>query len=215
MRTLGSRVRMSTMTNTYTIQGDAANIAVWDYKAKRNRICTVDAADLALVSSAASMWTAIPARRSKRKWYCVAKVWDAASKRCRSVFIHRLIMGLTDPAIEVDHRDNDGLNNRWSNLRPCTHQENHRFRNPKKKDWAALDNARTLVAARRDERKIAAAVATEYGLTRQGMFKIRTEQTLKSPAVNAYFQAIRAAGIKSYLRCIGNHPDPNRERMPS
>lgn len=39
--------------------------------------------------------------------------------------VHRLVMGVTDPKIEVDHIDNDGLNCRKSNLRLCTHLQNH------------------------------------------------------------------------------------------
>lgn len=195
MRSLVSRARMSTMTNMYAIHGDRADIMVWDYKTKRNRVCVVDAADIPLIAGAASMWTAIPARKSKHKWYCVAKVWDAARKRCRAVLIHRLIMGLTDPAIEVDHQDNDGLNNRRLNLRPCTHQENHRFRNPAK-DWAEMDAQRIIANEYRTERKIAAHVATEYGLTRQGLWRIRNSQVRGSTAAFAYYDAITAAGIR-------------------
>jgi hypothetical protein len=40
--------------------------------------------------------------------------------------MHRLILGLTDPKILVDHINSDGLDNRRSNLRTCTSQENLR-----------------------------------------------------------------------------------------
>lgn len=38
--------------------------------------------------------------------------------------MHRLILGITDPKIQVDHKDGNGLNNQRSNLRIATHAEN-------------------------------------------------------------------------------------------
>jgi len=40
--------------------------------------------------------------------------------------MHRLILGMTDPAIEIDHKDRDGLNNQRQNLRQATTQQNQR-----------------------------------------------------------------------------------------
>lgn len=42
------------------------------------------------------------------------------------VYMHRLILGLTDRKVVGDHRDGNGLNNRRSNLRSCTQAENMR-----------------------------------------------------------------------------------------
>ena len=38
--------------------------------------------------------------------------------------MHRFILGVTDPAIGVDHRDRDGLNNQRDNLRIATASQN-------------------------------------------------------------------------------------------
>lgn len=40
-------------------------------------------------------------------------------------FMHRVILGLTDPNIFVDHQDRNGLNNQRSNLRTCTAKQNN------------------------------------------------------------------------------------------
>lgn len=57
----------------------------------------------------------------------------AAGRRQNKVYLmHRLIMGITNPEIDVDHRDNDGLNNRRENLRICTNQQNSYNRPPNK-----------------------------------------------------------------------------------
>ena len=42
----------------------------------------------------------------------------------RLVLMHRLILGLSDPEIKGEHRDNNGLNNQRSNLRTATQAQN-------------------------------------------------------------------------------------------
>jgi hypothetical protein len=46
----------------------------------------------------------------------------------KTIKMHREIMGVTDPFIFIDHRDNNGLNNQDENLRECTNAENQRKR---------------------------------------------------------------------------------------
>src|ERR1700690_2754774 len=51
----------------------------------------------------------------------IAAIWGQRHVRMngkgRTVKLHRFILNVTDPAVEVDHRDHDGLNNRRQNIR--------------------------------------------------------------------------------------------------
>ena len=38
--------------------------------------------------------------------------------------MHRLILGVTDPKVKVDHRNHNGVDNQRHNIRACTHQQN-------------------------------------------------------------------------------------------
>jgi hypothetical protein len=42
----------------------------------------------------------------------------------KNVQMHRVILGVHDPKIQVDHINGDGLDNRRCNLRSCTRSEN-------------------------------------------------------------------------------------------
>lgn len=67
-------------------------------------------------------------RLSQYKWYMAKSernyyaVRNSGRKRIR---MHREITGAPEDKV-VDHIDNDGLNNRRSNLRVCTHKQNSR-----------------------------------------------------------------------------------------
>lgn len=65
-------------------------------------------------------WTSKTHRRST---YCY--VTRRVEGRRVQFLIHRVIMNAR-PGVEIDHIDGDGLNCRRSNLRECTHIENHR-----------------------------------------------------------------------------------------
>jgi hypothetical protein len=78
----------------------------------------VDACDLALVS--AYRWYAVrskvPSTGRHRGWYAMAK------HAGKTIYMHRVVMG--EPAGQVDHKDNDGLNNTRLNLRAATASQN-------------------------------------------------------------------------------------------
>jgi len=66
-------------------------------------------------------WTAV---KSGKTFYAARN--ELVNGVRRGVKMHRLVIGLTDPAIHVDHRDGNGVNNQRHNLRPCSQPENRR-----------------------------------------------------------------------------------------
>jgi AP2 domain len=63
------------------------------------------------------------AQRSGRTYYAFRT--DCSGDRPRKVYMHRLIMG-EPKGIQIDHRNNDGLNNQRGNLRLDPDSQNNR-----------------------------------------------------------------------------------------
>ncbi len=81
----------------------------------------IDTADLPLVSG---KWHAI-VNPNTGKVYAAQEPGRENGRRIgRVVFMHRAILGITDPDTKVDHRDSDGLNNVRDNLRIATNSQN-------------------------------------------------------------------------------------------
>jgi hypothetical protein len=81
-------------------------------------VALVDEADYDRVC--AHKWSAT---KTKTNVYGVRKVWTPEG-RTRSQLLHRFIMGVTDPDIDVDHMDHNALNCQRHNLRKCVRGEN-------------------------------------------------------------------------------------------
>lgn len=60
------------------------------------------------------------------KWHCTDTGYAARMGSNKGVYMHRQILGLTDPTIHADHINGDKLDNRRSNLRACSQLENNR-----------------------------------------------------------------------------------------
>lgn len=63
--------------------------------------------------------------RGKTNMYAKRSVINEFTGKKSTVLMHRKMMGVTDPNVDVDHRDNDGLNNQRHNLRVCTRSQNN------------------------------------------------------------------------------------------
>lgn len=62
--------------------------------------------------------------KRKNTFYAVAEFKEDGERK--HIFMHRLIMGVTNPSVYIDHKNRNGLDNRRSNLRECTHSQNMR-----------------------------------------------------------------------------------------
>lgn len=79
----------------------------------KNQIAVVDACDFELLNQ--FCWHA--------RWHEGSQTFYAArwTSENHNLYMHQVICG----RIEIDHADGDGLNNRRSNLRPCTRGQNN------------------------------------------------------------------------------------------
>jgi len=84
----------------------------------QGKVAIIDEADWDLVR-----WHKWCARKDRNTFYAQASV-RRADGTLTKVQMHRLLLGMTDPKIQCDHLDGDGLNNRRANLRTCTHTQN-------------------------------------------------------------------------------------------
>jgi hypothetical protein len=75
-----------------------------------------------------SQWKWYAHRNPKTRIYWYAR----RDEKRRTIFMHREILR-TSRGSQVDHRDQNGLNNQKSNLRDCTHAQNMQNRRPSAK----------------------------------------------------------------------------------
>jgi len=85
----------------------------------RGKVALIDDCDAHL---ATHRWYAHRTRSAPR-WYAARHAPREGGGR-RTLLLHREILGITDPAIEGDHIDGNGLDCRRHNLREATNQQN-------------------------------------------------------------------------------------------
>lgn len=69
-------------------------------------------------------WFVICVKACPKLYYARYNVSHPIYKGSKPIPMHRVIMGVDDPKVEVDHIDGNGLNNQRSNLRLCSRFEN-------------------------------------------------------------------------------------------
>jgi len=74
-------------------------------------------------------WYAI---KCDKTYYVCRKVYDKETKKGKNLLMHRFVLGLTDPKIQGDHIDWNGLNNQRYNLRICSCAQNQRNKKARK-----------------------------------------------------------------------------------
>jgi len=67
---------------------------------------------------------------SNGNWYASTKI--KTDSGYKFTLLHRFILGITDPNILIDHKDNDGLHDFKTNIRICTNEQNAMNRKKRK-----------------------------------------------------------------------------------
>lgn len=93
----------------------------------------IDTQDLKLIENYKWM-----CHKGDSTFYARAHKWDCLKKKISSTLMHRMILNAPDGVV-VDHINHDGLDNRKSNLRICTHSDNSRNRKQSKDKYKGVN----------------------------------------------------------------------------
>jgi hypothetical protein len=113
-------------------------------------VALVDDADFARVS--AHKWCA-NVDRKRGKVYAYRKTRGPHNKR-KSIYLHRDLLGVSDPKVKVDHDDGNGLNNQRGNIRVCSKGQNNM--NQKKRSDGVSSRYKGVCWHKRDKKFYAA-----------------------------------------------------------
>jgi len=130
----------------------------------KGKIALIDAADLPLVSGMA--WHAV---ESNGEFYA-AHTQRITPKRCKRIYMHRLLMGNPEGAL-VDHRDRNTLNNTRENLRVTDKSGNAANSKNRKRMYSQF---RGVTFSKRDKKWIA-MVTIDNKLRSLGSYRTEEE----------------------------------------
>lgn len=100
------------------IEGDVAYVPL-----TQGLETVIDAADAGFIGQ----WNWCACKHGKEGTFYAARGERLGKNRKRTLLLHRAVIGYDGP-LEIDHIDQNPLNNRRANLRLCTHAENLRNR---------------------------------------------------------------------------------------
>jgi len=139
----------------------------------QNRVAVADLKDFEILSS--FKWSAVKIRNT----FYACRGFRRCDSGKRTISMHRMLLGLTDKSIFVDHKDGNGLNNQRNNLRICTPAQNQQNRNKSKNNKSGFNG----VSFDKRTNSWAVAIQLNYKKIFLGRFKI------KQDAVKAYSEA--------------------------
>ncbi len=126
--------------------------------------------------------------KSEKRQYAIRT--ECKNGTQKTIYMHREIMGVTDPKVYVDHRDHDGLNNLRSNLRVSDNRFNQYNVGKKSTSKQKYKNIRQL-----DENRWQVRVRTPKGkrvervvYSEEDAVKLYNELALKYHGEFAYLQ---------------------------
>ena len=144
------------------------------------RFALIDREDEALIGKAT--WRAVTTHRNRGRGddYQIPEYVSAHNRSGvyenfpKYVYLHRLVMGVVDRRVQVDHINHNGLDCRKSNLRCTTHQENHFNRRP----HSGASSRFKGVSWRNRERKWKAQICHNDRITALGLFGSEIEAAI-------------------------------------
>lgn len=102
--------RINKNEHAYRIENDIAYVDIYDKNEMKIDEVIIDVEDLDIIKQ--SSWSLTKGRHTN---YCKSNLLG---------LLHRIILGVSDSSVIVDHINHNGLDNRKCNLRICTNQEN-------------------------------------------------------------------------------------------
>lgn len=104
---------------------------------------------------------------TKRGDVTTQKQYGSGSNRKVTTYrLHRVVMGVTDPSLEIDHINRNKLDNRKANLRVCSHSENTKNLSLKSNNSSGFPGVRWDVA----RKKWLARIKVDYREKHLGRF---------------------------------------------
>lgn len=160
------------------------------------------------------------------KWHCTSKgyasrsVYNSETKKMGRVYMHRLIVGITDSSSQIDHIDGNRLNNQRENLRLANFSQNQanspkekgktsRFKgvtwNKTGKSWMSviIVNAQNMYLGNYQTQEAAALAYNDAAIKYFGSFALLNEFTEEEKQI-ALSHPVKKATSSKYRGVVWN-----------